>query len=322
MFIQYSVNAGAKQNSLMADLVALITGQVTDVNSLSAACNKEFSEIIGNCTDWSTIGNDSYDSNSGATVRCLRALNEDGQSYKYAVLGLNANCMTYLGSCSNCDSNSNYVNRSKDSYRRLQGVNNANPFRLQIAVNKNAIVITGVDHQGTQLNVLAVVEFTRDDKWNTPASGNSAHCLMNSDFFNRNYQTYSGDGNTPIIVPKAMYSGGTIANLEYQLITPFGSTTPVNHTTGQVNNVYGYARGADNVTPEVVAGEGRIVCQRQEAQPNMNLGGKLLGGIKFCNSNVGIGGDELIIDGKHYIFTKYSFYVQESSRIGILVPKE
>lgn len=289
---------------------------MTDVNSLSAACNKEFSEIIGNCTDWSTIGNDSYDSSSGATIRCLKALNEDGQSYKYAVLGLNANCVTFLGSCSNCDSNSNYVNRSKDTFRQLQGVYNTNPFRLQIAVNKNAIVITGVDHQGTQLNVLAVVEFTRDDKWNTPASGNSAHCVMNGAFISVNRMNFKEEFQYAFTVPTVP----NVANSNYYLITSFGSE-PCNLHMGEVTNYHGYSRGIDNATAEVVVSDGRI--SRQWPGRSMNLGGKLLGGIKFCNNNAGINGDELIIDSKRYIYNNCNgSSASETNRFGILIPKE
>lgn len=253
---------------------------------------------------------------SGAPQLCFRALNDDGVSYKYAVMGINNNATVFIGSCGSFNENTGvYVNRTKDNYRGLQQNSNA-VYRLNITVNKNMIVIQPEDSNGILYYPIGVIEFTRDDKWNTPASGNSAHCVMNGAFISVNRTNFKEEFQYAFTVPTVP----NVANSNYYLITSFGSE-PCNLHMGEVTNYHGYSRGIDNAAAEVVVSDGRI--SRQWPGRSMNLGGKLLGGIKFCNNNAGINGDELIIDSKRYIYNNCNgSSAAEANRFGILIPKE
>lgn len=86
MYAVLKFNAGATQAQMGADVVAVIGGE-TDVNNLSAGCDKANSSIS---VAYDNAGWSVYDATAGTNKQVLRApCNDDPTQYKYAVVDYN-----------------------------------------------------------------------------------------------------------------------------------------------------------------------------------------------------------------------------------------
>jgi len=85
MYTKYIYNNTQTAANLLADLILLLTG-TTDVNALSAGCDKASSQIFATVgAGWSV-----YDASAGTNAQCLRAvLADDATKYKYIVIDTN-----------------------------------------------------------------------------------------------------------------------------------------------------------------------------------------------------------------------------------------
>lgn len=78
MYAVYNYKAGSTQAQVLADLIAILTG-TTNVASLSASCVQGNTSILATeAAGWSV-----FDAAAGANQQVLRALNQDGTTYKY-----------------------------------------------------------------------------------------------------------------------------------------------------------------------------------------------------------------------------------------------
>lgn len=93
MYAKYTWLSTATEAQVRADLVALATG-TTDINSLSASCDKAFTSIVANttATNWTV-----HDADASATSQVLRSLNADGTTYKYAQFTINNGTFNMTG---------------------------------------------------------------------------------------------------------------------------------------------------------------------------------------------------------------------------------
>ena len=86
MYATYRYAAGSTGLNVLADVVAILTGE-TDVNNLSANCLKADSSII---TTYDPAGWEIHDNASHTNGVMLRAINLDNQSYKYYGIQVNS----------------------------------------------------------------------------------------------------------------------------------------------------------------------------------------------------------------------------------------
>lgn len=81
MYAVYAYKTAAVISEVMSDLMLLLTG-TTDVNALGASCVKASSSILATeAAGWAV-----YDAAAGTNSQCVRALNQDGATYKYATV--------------------------------------------------------------------------------------------------------------------------------------------------------------------------------------------------------------------------------------------
>lgn len=84
MYTKYIYNTGATQADILADIVAVLTGE-TDKNNLSASCNKTNTTITSIIPAGWTV----HDASAGTNMKCLKAvISDDGATYKYIVIDL------------------------------------------------------------------------------------------------------------------------------------------------------------------------------------------------------------------------------------------
>lgn len=82
MYAKYEYNASATQANVLADIVKIFTGE-TNVNNLSASCNKTLTTITATIPAGWTV----FDAAASATSQVIRASYVDsGSSYKYVEL--------------------------------------------------------------------------------------------------------------------------------------------------------------------------------------------------------------------------------------------
>lgn len=90
MFAVYTYGASATQANVKADILAILTG-TTSVGSLSASCVTASSSIT---TTYTTAGWSSYDTSAFTNGFAIRALQQDGVTYKY--VGIDVTSSTVL----------------------------------------------------------------------------------------------------------------------------------------------------------------------------------------------------------------------------------
>lgn len=87
MFAKYQYTSSATQAQVQADLLLILTG-TTNLASLSASCNQANSSIS---TTYDVAGWTSYDTAAYTNGFCVRALQQDGVTYKYMLFNASSN---------------------------------------------------------------------------------------------------------------------------------------------------------------------------------------------------------------------------------------
>lgn len=94
MFAQYAYKSGATAANILADLVAIYTGQ-TNVASLSSDCDQPNSSIL---TTYAVAGWTVHDASAGTNKQCLKAVcNHDATIYKYLTIDTNTAGYVIIG---------------------------------------------------------------------------------------------------------------------------------------------------------------------------------------------------------------------------------
>lgn len=213
MFARYEYKAGSLVADVVNDIVALLTG-TTDVALLSASCIKENSSIISDVTR--PAGWELWDAAAVANGKCIRALNEDGSSYKYVVVyhnnvsGLQLRLYESWNASTHVGTNLAYAS---DNWSSSVALNNGGA--LFISASVRGIIMQGYTVGAWDSGPIAVMEHTRDEPWDTPAFGlppvvhfgrettnNSAG--MNTDFSAFKARSKNGNSGSDVTGSSAM----------------------------------------------------------------------------------------------------------------------
>ena len=177
MFARYDYKAGTTLANLIADVAAILTG-TTDKATLSADCVQASTEIISTVA----AGWVMHDAAAGANKICLKSLNVDGGTYKYMTLDFNtANQITVLGYES--WNASTHVGVNPTYYSGTNGyfaISISSGGTLFIFGSARYALLCGVSSTFVWSQLVGLVEYTRDDPWNTVANGYPAYGLFSS----------------------------------------------------------------------------------------------------------------------------------------------
>ncbi|ALG67867.1 hypothetical protein [Beggiatoa leptomitoformis] len=198
MRTKYTYSASATLAHVHADIIAILTGE-TDVNNLSASCNKASSSIL---TTISTAGWSVHDSSTGTTNKTIiKAPHADNASnYKYVEIYSQTSSLTVtLWEAWNETTNAG----TNQSTAVTQPLNLTSGGSVYIWANPRYLVMAseiGASWGNSQNSgVVPIFELSRGQPWNTTSY--PSFCLVN--FY---YTIYSNTAAT--YIPKAVDNNG------------------------------------------------------------------------------------------------------------------
>jgi hypothetical protein len=179
MYAKYEYNSGATQANILADLVLILTG-TTDVNSLSASCNKTTSSITATVASGWTV----HDASAGSGKQVLKAAYVDnGSAYKFAELTVTSSELQIHVNETWNETAHTYTNRTGNtSYYQRWSSSNAGRFYLFSSARFLAIVGEYLTNYGesSYSGMTIVAELSRNQPWNTVGSGYPSVALVNT----------------------------------------------------------------------------------------------------------------------------------------------
>ena len=299
MYAVYNYAAGATQANVLSDIVKLLTGETNKAN-LSAACVQANTSIISTVSaGWSV-----WDAAAGTNIQCLRALNQDGSTYKYYLLQFGSTTAFSAATAETWNAGT-HTGTNVTSYAANTWDSAGGGYFYIYASQKNIVILpwTSSGYKGI---VGSIFEFTREA---TPATYPTVLLLANTNF------CYPGAVNcaySPRI--KNPIGAGDYTSTIYASI---GAMTPVSGVLQNSNssgsaayrdsteavNISAYRFGASFVIPW----DGSFV-----------RGGYLLGlsqDLYVTNNNLSTTLDEIVYNSKNYIIVPLT-------NCSILLPKE
>lgn len=295
MFARYEYKAGTTLANLIADVTAILTG-TTDKATLSADCVQATTEIISTVA----AGWVMHDAAAGTNKVCLKALNIDGGTYKYMTLDFNtANQLMILSyeswnASTHVGTNVTYT----DSTNSLAiGISSGGTVFI-FGSGRYALIST-VSSTFVWSNLVGVIEYTRDDPWNTVANGYPAYGLFRANALAgcNPASGYSNLFNPPRTKDLTVdrLSGG--AGLGYNTKLILSNYGPFYLTKLMDANGAAYIP----LLTIQVSIQGGLPVTREVGM----LGGSLLG-IYLTVSGLGVSGDEVTYNSAQYFIHKQS----------------
>ena len=171
MYAKYEYNAGATQANVLADLVLICTG-TTDVNSLSASCNKTTTTITSTVAAGWTV----HDASASATSQVIKApYTDNGSAYKYFQIVSGASSFSFAGyetwdSGTHTGTNKNPTSTSNIS----QYFSTSEAGRFYIFASARFVALIGeysTNYGSSNSGITVCAEFSRSQPWNTTSSG-------------------------------------------------------------------------------------------------------------------------------------------------------
>ena len=174
MFSQYTYNAGSTLSNILSDIILILTGE-TNKNNLSSDC------YLSGTTIWSDVaaGWTIHDAAAGTNAQCIKALCEDGVTYKYVVIDMNDS--SYLMSkvyegwdaVVHSGTNISYYSNSLDNSQRYNLTNGGKMF---IGASNRYCVFwswtSGFGYGSSSTSgAVGCLERTRGSPWDTTANG-------------------------------------------------------------------------------------------------------------------------------------------------------
>lgn len=194
MYAKYEYNSGATQANILADLVAILTG-TTDVNTLSASCNKAASTITSTVAAGWTV----HDASAGSNKQVLKAPYVDnGSAYKYTEITVSASEIQLHVNETWNETAHTYTNKTGNTsyYQRWSS---SNAGRVYIFSSARFMALVGEYStsygESSYSGMTVIVELSRNQPWNTVASGYPSVALVNTG--EAHY------GNAGVYVPRA-----------------------------------------------------------------------------------------------------------------------
>lgn len=303
MFAKYEYQAGSTLSNIMADIVALLTGE-TVVANLSADCVDANSYIFSTVAAGWTV----YDASAGTNAQCLRALNLDGSTYKYLVVDLNtANKMygkVYQSWDSGAHTGTNLSYNSDNTTQGCQKIDTTNGGVLYIGASARYAVfnsfaggIWGVNTAGVY-SPIGIFERTRAAAWDTVAAGYPPYVYLTG------YFTEVGVVSTAqpptISAPRIKGLSGDLTGINASLdaSTEFGSGWAYDAT-------YGINRPLKEMLPTVRGFDAALNLKHfmhEIAVVRKDQGWKAgkLYGIYLTTTSYGSAGDEITFNSAQY----------------------
>lgn len=259
MHSSYFYSAGATQANILADVVAILTGETT-VDDLSASCDKVNTTIDASVA---AAGWTLHDASAGTNAVCLKAAVADNASqYKYLVVDTNSAGYIHTKGYETWDAGAhtgtNMINYS-DQASVAQRVNTTTGGRLDISASiRHAFLFSlqgGVYGSSTGNYPSGVLERTRRSPWDTVANGYPPFAHVNgmnaSTFKEPRILNASGSDITGASItnyPIHSFGGGTstLVNPPSTTIVADDSKTSFKHALisfGLVNPAVGHLGG-------------------------------------------------------------------------------
>lgn len=161
MYAVYNYQAGSTQANVLADLVKLVTGETNKAN-LSANCVQANTTITSTTAAGWTV----WDAAAGTNTQCVRALNQDGTTYKYQLFVFSSTtvCGGYTVETWNATTHTgtNAVTQYTTTWDAAGG-----GYFYVYATSKNIIILPWTTTGYKAISGMSVSEFSRDT---TPAT--------------------------------------------------------------------------------------------------------------------------------------------------------
>ncbi|MBF0602130.1 MAG: hypothetical protein HQL07_00385 [Nitrospirae bacterium] len=174
MYSKYTYSAGATAVNILADLVAILTGE-TNVANLSASCDKLNTSILSTIAAGWVL----HDATAGTNAKCIKApLADDPNAYKFVVLDLNTAGFilqkTYEAWDATAHTGTNLCNLSATTTAAQQFSTSVTGTVHIFATARFVLIFSTVSAAwGSSSNAGAsgCVERTRVCPWDTPVAG-------------------------------------------------------------------------------------------------------------------------------------------------------
>ena len=182
----YQYNAGATAANILADLIAIFTGETTVAN-LSASCNKATTTITATVAAGWTL----HDGSASATSKVIKApYVDDAATYKYAEISIPDNngvrLFGYETFNSTAHTGTNKTANNSGYYQRLD-ITNGGKFYLFSNARFLMVCAETSSYWGdynaggdTYSGPFLIAEHSRIAPWNTVASGYPAFCFIST----------------------------------------------------------------------------------------------------------------------------------------------
>jgi len=212
MLSSYFYGAGATAANILADQVAILTGE-TNVANLSASCDKVNTVIDASVT---VAGWTLHDAAAGTNAVCLKAAMADNASqYKYLVVDTNTAGYIFLKGYETWDaeghSGTNLIYRS-DGNAYSQRINTTLGGRLDISASVRHCFAysyqNGLYGSSTGTAPCGILERTRRSPWDTVANGYPPFVFMSGFNTNISYE------------PRSLSAAGSDVVASYAAATP------------------------------------------------------------------------------------------------------
>lgn len=288
MYAVYNYVAGASQANIIADVVKMLTGETNKAN-LSADCVQANTSITAS---FASAGWSVYDASAGTNYQVLRALNNDGSTYKYVGVKADSSSVWRLAIYESWNSSTHVATNPAEN--AISGTSMSwNPTAggyIYIYASARSIVIRNYHSSTWQARGGGLVfEYSRDM---VPASY-PCHIISNS-----GNSTYSAIGpRTKNVATTGDYASGNAgSNIQ---------TTHAMWSAGHLNQYFGNQSVYNRDASETVT----LVLSKIDVYGDSNIFAANIGNFRHGSSydiytmhNV-IGGmlDEVTISGQQYI---------------------
>ena len=198
MYASYYYSASSTAADILADVVAILTGETNKAN-LSASCNQTSTSIDAsvNVAGWSV-----YDASAGTNAQCLRAAVADNASqYKYLVIDTNTAGYIFTKVYEDWNSTT-HTGTNLAGYSAIaayaQRVNVTSGGRLEIYATVRCCLLFSYQNNAwgssTGSAWTGIVERTRKSPWDTVANGYPPFMFINGITVSYEPRTLSATG--------------------------------------------------------------------------------------------------------------------------------
>lgn len=294
MYAVYNYQAGSTAANISADLIKILTGETNKAN-LSANCVQANTSILSTVPAGWTV----WDAAAGTNAQCIRALNQDGTTYKYYTLQA-ANGTTIGGTVSEAWNAATHTGTNTTTQSTCTWDSSGGGYFYIYATSKNIVIMPWITTGYINGNGLSVFEVSRD----TIPATYPCHYMVNS------FASMGQSNNTSGIISRIKNqstTGDTTNHLSTVYITAITSGLGTAGGTGMPGSSTSTFRDAsENVN---------LALYRVGVSTQAMLAGQVYD-ILCTGSTAASNLDEIIYSGTNYVCMKGT-----STTMLLLVPK-